>query len=154
MCCRRCRLYPRIRLTVRYVASASSLQHNMCCDARFLHTKKVCVQVTTSSPMCFFAQQLALVAFNTAITLDCRHVSADMLSRLDSAQFLGPEWEIKRRVRFPIDNSGKGSGLSTFSLKVHACFGRLLDLWSYKQYCFFVWPDPSRPCHNASATRL
>ena len=64
--------------------------------------------MTTSSPMCFFAQQLALVAFSTAITLDCQHVSgfrnesADMLSRLDSVNFLGHEWEIKHRVRFPI----------------------------------------------------
>ena len=63
---------------------------------------------TTSSPMCFFAQQLALVAFRTAITLDCHHVSgfrnasADMLSRLDSMQFLDPEWEICHRVRFPV----------------------------------------------------
>ena len=64
--------------------------------------------MTTSSPMCFFAQQLALVAFSAAITLDCQHVSgfrnesADMLSRLDSVNFLGHEWEIKHRVRFPI----------------------------------------------------
>ena len=65
--------------------------------------------LTTSSPMCFFAQQLALVAFSTAITLDCHHVSgfrnesADTLSRLDSVHFLSPEWEINRRMRFPID---------------------------------------------------
>ena len=65
--------------------------------------------MTRSSPMCFFAQQLALVAFSTAITLDCHHVSgfrneaADMLSRLDSTQLLAPEWEIKHRVRFPVN---------------------------------------------------
>ena len=65
--------------------------------------------MTTRSPMCFFAQQLALVAFSTAITLDCHHVSgfrnesADMLSRLESVQCLSPEWEIGHRMRFPID---------------------------------------------------
>ena len=52
--------------------------------------------MTTSSPMCFFAQQLALVAFRTAITLDCQHISgfrnesADLLSRIDSVRFLHP----------------------------------------------------------------
>ena len=64
--------------------------------------------MTTSSPMCFFAQQLALVAFSAAITLDCQHISgfrnesADMLSRLETVNFLGHEWEIQHRVRFPI----------------------------------------------------
>ena len=33
------------------------------------------INKTTSSPMCFFAQQLTLVAFSAAITLDCHHVS-------------------------------------------------------------------------------
>ena len=67
--------------------------------------------MTTSSPMCFFAQQLALVAFSATITLDCQHISG-----------------FRAASAFPLPSFGRNLGPSKFSLRTHNCFGCPLDM--------------------------
>ncbi|CAE7250897.1 unnamed protein product [Symbiodinium sp. CCMP2592] len=64
--------------------------------------------MTTSSPLCFFAQQLAFVAFRHGITLDVHHISgfrneeADYLSRWNGTDPLLPEFAETFRYRYPV----------------------------------------------------
>ncbi|CAE7206607.1 unnamed protein product [Symbiodinium sp. CCMP2592] len=64
--------------------------------------------MTTSSPLCFFAQQLAFVAFRHGITLDVHHISgfrneeADYLSRWNGTDPLVPEFAANFRYRYPV----------------------------------------------------
>ena len=114
--------------------------------------------MTTSSPMCFFAQQSALVALSTAITLDCHHVSgfrnesADMLSRLDSVQFLPRMGDLSPCALSRRKAPAKAVECQCFPRR-YAFFGSPHGLSPAGMQPVFVWPDPVRPCHNASATR-
>ncbi|CAE6968846.1 unnamed protein product [Symbiodinium sp. CCMP2592] len=64
--------------------------------------------MTTSSPLCFFAQQLAFVAFRHGITLDVHRISgfrneeADYLSRWNGTDPLVPEFAATFRYRYPV----------------------------------------------------
>ncbi|CAE6924592.1 unnamed protein product [Symbiodinium sp. CCMP2592] len=64
--------------------------------------------MTTSSPLCFFAQQLAFVAFRHGSTLDVHHISgfrneeADYLSRWNGTDPLMPEFAETFRYRYPV----------------------------------------------------
>ena len=59
---------------------------------------------STISPLCFFLQQLAMVSWSHAVSLDTSHicgnknVDADLLSRWDGCAALPPEWKMEYRV--------------------------------------------------------
>ena len=63
---------------------------------------------TTVVPLCYFAQRLATLAWSTAVTLDCSHISgchndkADWLSRWNGADPLPSDWKSDYRVRLPL----------------------------------------------------
>ena len=64
--------------------------------------------LTTSSPLCFLTQQLALVSWWCGVFLDVQHIAgfkngdADYLSRWDGAEPLRDNWDPDFRVRMPI----------------------------------------------------
>ena len=64
--------------------------------------------LTTSSPLCFFAQQLACLSFKLGLTLDIQHISgfrnteADFLSRWQPPEELQHGFELLYRYRFPV----------------------------------------------------
>ena len=73
-------------------------------------TEATCAKLfTTASPLCYFAQRLATLAWNTCVTLDTSHIagchneSADWLSRWDGAEELPAVFlpDLRVRCRLP-----------------------------------------------------
>ena len=74
-------------------------------------TEAVCAKLlTTKSPLCFFAQLVAMVSTRLGIRLDVRHISgerneaADLLSRWDEKAPLGERWNLDMRYRFSVQD--------------------------------------------------
>ena len=69
---------------------------------------------TTVVPLCHFAQRLATLAWSTAVSLDCSHISgchnekADWLRRWSGADALPDEWVPEHRVRLPLSMLWEG----------------------------------------------
>ena len=73
-------------------------------------TEAACAKLfTTASPLCYFAQRLATLAWNTCVTLDTSHIagchneSADWLSRWDGSEELPAVFlpDLRVRCRLP-----------------------------------------------------
>ena len=71
----------------------------------------VCAKLlTTKSPLCFFAQLVAMVSTRLGIRLDVQHISgerneeADLLSRWDEQAPLGERWDPDMRYRFSVQD--------------------------------------------------
>ncbi|CAE7626731.1 unnamed protein product [Symbiodinium necroappetens] len=74
----------------------------------------VCAKLlTTKSPLCFFAQLVAMVSTRLGISLDVQHISgernedADLLSRWDGIAPLAPlgeHWDLDMRYRFSVQD--------------------------------------------------
>ncbi|CAE7469933.1 unnamed protein product, partial [Symbiodinium necroappetens] len=71
----------------------------------------VCAKLlTTKTPLCFFAQLVAMVSTRLGIRLDVQHISgernidADLLSRWDEKALLGERWNLDMRYRFSVQD--------------------------------------------------
>ena len=71
----------------------------------------VCAKLpTTKTPLCFFAQLVAMVSTRLGIRLDVQHISgerneeADLLSRWDEQAPLGERWDLDMRYRFSVQD--------------------------------------------------
>ena len=64
--------------------------------------------LTTRSPLCFFAQLVAMISTRLGISLDVQHIAgernteADFLSRWDSISELPSSWNLDYRYRFSV----------------------------------------------------
>ena len=66
--------------------------------------------LTTRSPLCFFAQLVAMLSTRLGISLDVQHIAgecntdADFLSRWDGSSELPSSWDPAYRYRFSVDD--------------------------------------------------